>query len=306
MIKINEWSVKHETDIALNFLKRNKERENAVFISFNPPHTPLDLIPEKYVNLYKGKKLTVKPNIKFNKISDHTKSYPEFDVTEDEYQNILRKYYGAVSGIDENFGRIIKYLKDNDLYNKTLIVLTADHGEMLCAHRLWSKHVWYEESIGVPFLLKNINTSKKMQTNTVLNGVDIMPTLLSLLNLTIPDSVEGKDLSKEINGENVDNLGFISAYPGQISAIEKFKSENLDPLSYGWRGVRDKDFLYVVNRGYSSYEKCRHYLYNLKNDPYQLNPMDLSHRENKNLGAKYEKKLKEWLDKYKDPFINLR
>ncbi|SQA14941.1 Choline-sulfatase [Streptobacillus moniliformis] len=116
--------------------------------------------------------------------------------TEDGFQDALRKYYAAISGIDEHFGRLIDYLKENNIYENSIIVLTADHGEMLCSHGLWSKHVWYEESIGVPFMIKF--GDNRGITESVLSGVDIMPTLLSLLDLKIPKTVEGKDLKEVI------------------------------------------------------------------------------------------------------------
>ncbi|SQA14942.1 Uncharacterised protein [Streptobacillus moniliformis] len=55
MIEIDKWSVEHETDKAIEFLDKNKDNPFALFLSWNPPHTPLDLVPEKYIDLYKDK-----------------------------------------------------------------------------------------------------------------------------------------------------------------------------------------------------------------------------------------------------------
>lgn len=302
-ISVNKWSVEHETDVALKFLEDNKEENFALFLSWNPPHTPLDLVPKKYVDIYSGKKLSVNPNVKMSNITDHTGSLPRLDFTPEEYQEVMAKYYGAISGVDEHFGRIIEYLKTNGLYDNTIIVLTADHGELLCAHSLWSKHVWYEESIGVPFYIRGGDQIPQGETDLVLNGVDIMPTLLSMLDVSIPLNIEGKDLSSFIkDGKNERGETYICAYPGQVHAVEKFKREGLNNLSYGWRALREKNHLYVINNGYSSEHEVERFLYNLKEDPYQMNPIVIDRKKDDPLIEAYEEKLKEWTRQQGDPF----
>ena len=63
MININKWSVEHETDIALDFIDKNKDDSFALFLSWNPPHTPLDLIPQKYVDMYKDVQVEKRENV---------------------------------------------------------------------------------------------------------------------------------------------------------------------------------------------------------------------------------------------------
>lgn len=299
MIKVNEWSVKHETDKAIEFLEINKDKSFSLFVSWNPPHTPLDLVPEKYIRMYDDKDIRLMPNVVLEQVIDHTKTMETpLNFTEQELIKTVKKYYAAITGIDENFGRIINYLKENDLYENTIIVLTADHGEMLTSHGLWSKHVWYEESISVPFLIK-VDNDKKGFIDTVLSGVDIMPTLLSLLNLKIPETVSGLNLSETIlENKNIENYAYISAFPGAIKAIEKYKNENLNFMDYGWRAIRDKDYTYVVNKGYTPYEKIEKILYNNKEDKYQLNPI----KNENSISLKMENLLKVWLKNFGDKF----
>lgn len=298
MIEIDKWSVEHETDVALDFLEKNKEKNFALFVSWNPPHTPLDLVPEKYLKLYDGKTLKVSENVILNSVIDHTKTMDKaLNFTDEEYQVIMKKYYAAITGIDENFERIIKYLKENNLYDNSIIVLTADHGEMLCSQGLWSKHVWYEESIGIPFIIRYGDI--KGITDTVLSGVDIMPTLLSILDLKIPNTVEGNSLKEDIEGiKDSDNDALISAYPGAIKAINEFKKEKLNYLEYGWRAIKTKNHTFVVNKGYKPYEKVEKLLYDNKKDKYQLNPI----QEKNSIFKELENKLKEKLSKLNDKF----
>lgn len=300
MIEIDKWSVEHETDKAIEFLEKNKNKAFSLFVSWNPPHTPLDLVPEKYLKMYKDKKVRKNPNVILENVIDHPKSMEKsLNFTEEEFEQTLKKYYAAISGVDDNFGRIIRYLKENNLYENTIIVLTADHGEMLCSHGLWSKHVWYEESIGVPFMVKFGN--EKGTTDTVLSGVDIMPTLLSMLDLKIPDSVEGTNL-KNVIKEELDNNAIIAAYPGQVSAINKFKEKGLNSLDYGWRAIKSRTHTYVVNKGYIPNEGVEKLLYDNINDKYQLNPLKVDENNKNPISEDLEKKLKDWIEKYKDGF----
>ena len=304
MIQVKQWSVEHETDRALEFIDKNKENPFALIVSWNPPHTPLDLVPQKYVDIYAGKKFKVNPNVLLTDVTDHTESVnPRLNFTDDEYQEIMRKYFAAVTGVDENFGRLLQKLKDDGLYDDTIIVLTADHGELLCAHRLWSKHVWYEESVAVPFIIKYGDRYIKGRTESVLNGVDIMPTILSLMGLPIPNTVEGVDLKEVIlTGDKKENYAILSAYPGQVRAVKGFEEIGEKNIDYGWRAVRSERYTYVINRGYRLDYGVERLLYDNIADPYQLNPVKIDKIEENPLAEKFEKILKEWANKYQDNF----
>ena len=304
MINVDQWSVEHETDRALEFIDRNRDNSFALILSWNPPHTPLDLIPQKYVDMYKDKKLTPNKNVILTGVSDHTGAVnPKLNFTDEEFQDVMKKYFAAVTGVDENFGRLIEKLKKDGIYDDTIIVLTADHGEMLCGHRLWSKHVWYEESVGIPFLIKYGDRFIKGRTDNILNGVDIMPTLLSLMGLPIPESVQGTDLKEVIlHGDKIENYAIIAAYPGQLGAIKSFKDKNESNLAYGWRGVRDKKYTYVINRGYNPDYGVERLLYDNVKDPEQMNPIRIEKPEENEIANKFEKILRDWAKKYNDSF----
>ena len=298
-IKVNKWSVEHETDIAIDFIENNKEENFALFVSWNPPHTPLDQIPDKYVDLYKEIDVDIRENVKLDEIIDHPRTIQPFSFSEEKYIDMVRRYYAAITGVDDNFNRIISYLKENNLYEDTIIVVTADHGEMLCSHGLWSKHVWYDESISVPFLVSYGNKLKVGFTDTVLSGVDIMPTLLSMLDIEIPNTVEGKDLSKSLHGEYIDNYAVTMCYPGNQKVIENLKIAGKNPLTYGWRAIVDKNSTYVYFKGYDGKTETEELLYDNEKDEYQLNPEKISEKE-----TEYRRKLKTWAEKYGDPILD--
>lgn len=305
-IKINKWSVEHETDIAIEYINKNKDKPFALFLAYNPPHSPYNLVPDKYMEAYKYIKIKFRENVIFKNIHGHT--FEEFNYTKEDLELITKQYFAAITGIDENFGRIIQTLKDNNIEDDTLIIFSADHGDMMGSHELMGKHVWYEESIGVPFIMKWKNSSLITgTTDVVFESTDIMPTLLKLISVDYPSTVEGKDISSFITSQNKcnsDKVAFLSAFPGREIFLEEFKKQNQNPKDFGWRAIRTKDYIFIIDLGY--YPECttaHKFLYDLKKDIYQLNPIEYENFEYKEIINDLEKKLIEWLISQNDGII---
>ena len=151
MIKVNKWSPEYETDKAIEYLSkiRDKSKPFAMYISWNPPHSVYSEVPDEYLKLYDDVEL--KENVIFESIHHHTGENAA--MSEEELRLTTKQYYAAISGLDKQFGRLIDFLKENNLYEDTLVILSADHGDMMGSHGLMGKHVWYEESIKIPFVL---------------------------------------------------------------------------------------------------------------------------------------------------------
>ena len=99
---------------------RDGEEPFALFVSYNPPHLPYELVPERYYEKFKNLKVHYRPNV------------PESMREEGGLlETQTRQYFAAVHGRDEQVGRILAWLKENGMEENTLVVLSADHGEML-------------------------------------------------------------------------------------------------------------------------------------------------------------------------------
>ncbi|MFC4802196.1 sulfatase [Neobacillus sp. GCM10023253] len=304
-IKVNQWSVEHETDQTLKYLQhRDKEQPFALFLSWNPPHSPFDQVPEKYRKLYDREQITLRENVNQSTFLVHTGEPVDGGI--EELKDKQLNYFAAISGIDDQFGRILQFLKGENLEENTIVVLTSDHGEMMGSHGLMAKHVWYEESIGIPFCVRWPGVIPQTRTDLLLNTVDIMPTLLRLLDLEIPSSVEGTDLSGYILNRQSGGPGeaYISAYPGRKEAIEAFREAGLDNREFGWRAVRTHDFTYVIHHGYAPGDGLVRLLYDLKNDQYQLHPEQIENPSGHPVAVVLEGKLCRWLNDLNDPFYN--
>ncbi|MCT4688830.1 sulfatase family protein [Vallitalea sp.] len=304
-IHINKWSPEHETDIAIEYIKEKYDSEDpfALFISWNPPHSPYDAVPDKYKDIYKDKKINFRKNVITDNIICHT--YEQWGSGLEKIEEATKDYYAAITGLDENFGRLLEVLNELKIADDTIIVLTADHGDLMGSHGMIAKHVWYEESIGVPFILRWNNHIPKGRESRIINSVDIMPTLLGLINIPIPNTVEGVDISPNIIGTgNVEvPSALIHAYPGRDVFLEAYREKGLNPLSKGWRGLRTQKYTYVVYKGYWPDDEIDvRYLYDLEKDPYQLSPIEIKDINNNELALKFEKELKKRLDALGDPF----
>ena len=269
----NLWSPVHETDKALEFMESRKKEPFALFLSWNPPHPPFEKIPEKYYDLYRDLEPDYSPNVEGDRFDNQTgepgvKSRKELD-------EAIRYYYAAVTGLDEQFGRIITWLKENELYDQTIVLLTADHGEHLGAHGYVGKHTWYEESINVPFMLSYPEKIPVGRNDISMETVDIFPTLLGLMDITIPPSVEGRCLADWlICGKRPENEAvYSSAYISRDIFLEAYREKGLDPKRSGWRCIRTPEYKYVIEKGYLPEDVPRYLLFNRKADPYEINPL---------------------------------
>lgn len=304
-IKVDKWSPEHETDVALDFMeKRDKTKPFCLFLSWNPPHSPYDTAPDKNKALFKDCNY-IRPNVDLSRLSKtmhHT--YEEVPMNEKSFRELVRNYYAAISGLDDQFKRIMDYLKENNLLDDTLVVITADHGDMLGSHTLIGKHVWFEESVGVPFIIGGAGL-RHGKTGTVFSSQDVPSTLLSLMNIPVPKEWDGKDVSKDIeNGTtDEDSYTFIVNCPGRDIFIKAYKEAGKNILSFGWRAIRTRRYTYVINAGYETEAKLEYYLYDNKEDPYQQHPLTGVDARNSEIGKKLEPILLNWLKEQNDTFL---
>ena len=328
---ISKWSVEHETDILLSYLEDRltaaRSAPFCAFVSWNPPHPPYDQVPDKHLDLY-------------NRL-DFRNNVPDSMRSCAEYRKKMTEYYAAVSGLDEQFARIMSFLDEKNLKEDTLIVLSADHGDCMGSHGLYGKNVWYEESIRIPLYVGGgalkaaaavregrffgeksvpVETSSSVQRpeekpvplpfvcSALIESCDHMPTLLDLLDIPVPPTVEGVSAADALVAAYVHKeyvhekkAAFLCMLPGMPELIEPFKKEGLDSKCYGWRGVRTAEATYVIDNGTAPHCEQRRLLYDNVRDPYQLNPVELAADDPR--CEQYESLLRDWCFAYKDFFL---
>jgi arylsulfatase A-like enzyme len=253
-IDVQGWSVAHETDVAVDYVTnvsgryRDPERPFALFVAFNPPHTPFDQVPSEYLAQYAD----ASPSELLNR--------PNFTAEGrgTEALRHVRNYFAAVTGIDQQIGRILAALDEQGLVKETIVVFTSDHGEMMGSHGLMHKNVWYDESLLVPFIIRWSGRIQPGRDDLLLSVPDLMPSLLSLMRegARIPSKVQGRDYANAFRGEPLDR---------PQSALYML----VDPEhpQIGNRGLRTHEHTYVVQREDGSE---RVLLFDNLSGPYQM------------------------------------
>jgi choline-sulfatase len=201
-----EENLEHLTaNDALSFLERNQKNKFFLGVSFRRPHFPF-IVQKRYYELYQGKvTLPRAPQDLIKELpavsKQERKRYHHAEATEADILRARAMYYGMVTYVDEEFGRILKQLDDLGLREKTIIIYTADHGEMLGDRGIWYKNSFYDGSASIPFIWsfpKELPRGKVV-TNPAMN-MDIFPTLCELCKLPKPAALEGSSLVSVMKG----------------------------------------------------------------------------------------------------------
>jgi len=287
---IKKWSAEHEADVIIDYLANteNQRKSNepfALFWSINPPHTPFKQVPERYQKRYEGvdyKEVLNRPNVQFKDNYELKRG----DHGVEKRLNQATDYFASVNGVDDQIGRVIKKLKEQGLYENTIIVFSADHGEMLGSQGLMHKNVWFKEAYRIPLI---VHYPKKVNPKTedlLISVPDYMPTLLGLMNLKtkIHKAVEGNDYSNLFFNKEV-----IRPEKQLYFAGKSFASKG------DARGFRTKEYTYAVVK-HENGDKF-HYLYHDAEDPYQMTNI---WGKNTELDHKMETELAELLNSMKD------
>ena len=293
-IRPGKWSAEYETDKALEYLEGHirEEKPFALFLSYNPPHLPYELVPEEDYERFRDLKVSWRPNV------------PEEKRTP-QMETIARQYFAAVHGIDRQFGRLLAYLRENGLEENTLVVLSADHGEMLGSHGLMSKNVWYEEAIHIPLLVRQKNRIRPGKSQVIFASPDHMPTVLELLNLPVPDTCQGISHKQAALGEKEQSPEqmFLCSYPGSPESVSAFSKLGMSHKAHGWRGIKTREYTYVITNGYMPEEKQAEYLYDDVKDPWQLHPQVIQRDCQDPRIVAFREQLKSYLTMLEDPFL---
>lgn len=203
---------------AIDELKKLKDQQQPFFlgVGFFKPHLPF-VAPKKYWDLYEGKTLPISPNpemptdILDNAVQNsgemffNYKKQPEkggrgIRLSDDYAMHLRRSYFAAVSYMDAQVGKVLQTLKETDLDKNTIVVVWGDHGWHLGDHTVWGKHTLFERALRSAFIIKTPNLSKGGQPNeSIVESVDIYPTLLELANIPTPNTLSGKSLVPLLN-----------------------------------------------------------------------------------------------------------
>jgi len=221
-----------------------------LILSWGPPHAPYGTAPEAYRRLYDADTIKLRPNVP--------------DALAPQAREWLAGYYAHCSALDACLGNLVTTLRECGIENETILVFTSDHGDMLGSQGHTKKQRPWDESLRVPFLLRypSLPNWHPRETDALIDAPDIMPTLLGLCGIPIPDTVEGLDFSSHIAGDDDEDPSdgtalIMCPHPfGQWNALHHEGRE--------YRGLHTKRYSYVRDR------RGPWLLYDNETDPYQM------------------------------------
>ena len=274
---------------ALSWLDKNQNRRFFLFLHLDTTHQPFNM-PERFQHAFTktdltsfGTQLPLKVTAR-RAFAIDPKSPGEWPTLNDQlcegcsdgqglspaFKSLARDLYdGAVAYMDDGVGRFIAGLKERGLYQNTIIVVVSDHGELNWEHEDYYGHqkYLYDELIRVPLIIKPVGHSGAGKAiATQVRNLDIMPTLLELAGLVVPDSkwMEAKSLVPLMEGQRLPDRAAFSEFERSISVRRE-----------GWK--------YIYDQERASQGAMTERLFHVAEDPGET--IDLSGREPARLRA---------------------
>ncbi|MEG0329020.1 MAG: arylsulfatase [Longicatena sp.] len=254
-------------DESIRFLEtRDRTKPFFLMSSFVRPHPPFDA-PSNYFDLYKNENLCAPAQsdwmndeltIRDGKIMDSVHGCSDKKLQHDA----MAGYYACITHVDHQIGRFITALENDETYNDSIIIFTSDHGEMLFDHNLFRKVLPYEGSTHIPCIVhvgKNVKKIHPHISNSVVELRDILPTLLDIVDLPIPEGVDGISLKKELfEEETIERKYLHGEHSGIYEQSNQWITTNKD--KYIW-------FTQTNIEQYFDLERDPKETHNLINDP---------------------------------------
>lgn len=202
------------------------------------------------------------------------------ELTEENIDDLLKLYEGEIRFTDHYIGKVLDDLKQRDLLDETIVVITADHGEAFGEHdRFGHHHYLYDELIRVPLIIHAPKISRR-SINQQVSLVDLGPTLYDLLNIEILGEVQGTSFAPLLRGEEMEE---------EVSIATAARGGTLACRTSEWK------CFWLVEEG-------RVELYDLQSDPNELN--DVS-EEHPSIVSDFQKRMRSYLEEAEATDIEL-
>ena len=248
----DQYRVDFLTDRAVRFLKQPQEKPFLLFISQLEPHQQNDehrfVAPNGYAERFQN------PYVP-----------PDLLHLPGNWQVQLPDYYGSIEKIDESVGVILRTLEEQKLLDNTIFLFTSDHGCHFKTRNSEYKRSPQDSSIRVPWLMQGPGLDQSLQLSEIIGNIDLTPTLLDAVGVSVPTSMKGKSL-----------MPLVRDAP---EARKQWNNTELIQISQSMvgRAIRTKEWTYCVaapnlNGGKmeSSMAYQEYLMYNDFGDPAQL------------------------------------
>ncbi|MCT4598300.1 MAG: sulfatase-like hydrolase/transferase [Vallitalea sp.] len=269
------------TDQTIDFMSRHsKEKPFLAWVNYQDPH-PAFTCPPPYNTMFDPRDMPMPKSYEDYKTSkspirNHIwRIHSEMELaTEYDIKKAIAMYMGQIRYVDDSVGRMMDYLEETGLSENTIVVFLADHGELLGDHGMTHKNpTFYDALTKIPLIIKYPNADWKLKSfNGLMEEVDIVPSILDMLNIDIPPTMVGKSWVKDIeegNDKGKDTVICEAGYgaPTYRKPVEGLKLKApVAPTCYGPGAmIRRGDWKLTIYYD----DQCE--LYYIKEDPHEMN-----------------------------------
>jgi arylsulfatase A-like enzyme len=251
-------------------------------VSYLRPHPPF-LAPEPYVSRYDPASvpMPVRAPTRAEDGAQHPLfslivSHPFLAASDDEQElrELRATYFGMMHEVDHHLGRLFDWLDETGTADDTVVVLTSDHGEMLGDHYVMHKLGWFDASYHVPCIVRapgaRFDAARGTKVDAFTENVDVMPTILDLLDAPAPLQCDGRALTGWLQGDAPDgwreevHFEFDFREPADATLEKTF---GLDMEDCALAVLRDAHGKYVQFAGHPNLPPL---FFDLDDDPAQL------------------------------------
>jgi len=197
-------------DAAIQYLTQyasgDQKKPFFCYVAFTAPHDPRSP-REDDIGMYEADQIPLPGNYKpyhpfaFDNMQIRDEHLAPWPRTPAVIRESLADYYALISHLDKRFGDIINTLKEQGLFEQTIIVYAADNGLAIGSHGLLGKQNLYEHSMKVPLIISGPGVPKTAVSDALVYLFDVFPTMTALCGLPAPNGVDGMDLKPVITGE---------------------------------------------------------------------------------------------------------
>ena len=277
------YDAEAQTRDAQDYIKSHAQDESPflLMLSWGPPHDPYLTAPEKYKQMYDPAKLELPANMPVKDAADEARK-----------RERLAGYYAHITALDDFMGQLLATLEEQGIADDTIVVYWSDHGDMVGSRDQWNKQRPWDESILVPLLVRLPSTFgvSAKQLPAPINTPDLLPTLLELCSLDVPDTVEGKSYAGYIQGkaDAPEDAALIACY-------WPFSQYRRQDGGREFRGVRTERYTFARDLA------GPWLLYDNKVDPYQLTNL-INSPQHADIQQQLDAKLTQLLQEQGDTF----
>jgi len=269
--KAEDSNTAFQVDEVMKYLSVRQDNPWFVHLSFFSPHPPF-IAPEPYHDMYNEEDMPLpvrhaSPEIEaaqhpwlehylYNQTGVGyvygADSRDNLSLSDQEIRQIKATYFGMMSEVDGQIGRLINYLKQAGTYDNTLIIFTSDHGENLGDHWAFAKYTYFDQTFHTPLIVHDPSPVAEQTRGTIIDAftesIDIMPTILDAVGVKIPPQCDGYSLLPFCRGEQP--TGWRQEFHAEFDLRSPYENELAPPLGLKAHEctaniIRDERYKYV-------------------------------------------------------------